>query len=139
MIERSQAVKRLRERTCKACGAKFYWKPSFRRPRDYCPECRSGARVDQSIFIQSTARRLPNGKYVVVQCVYAGMIGNVVKKNLLMTEAYNGTWPEDMMLFNVKSRRVYKIQGEESTTQIIVLVSDPPETVKRRIKSSFPK
>ena len=132
-------MKKLRERTCKGCGAKFYWKPSFRRPRDYCPECRSGVNVDRSIMMQATRKRLPNGKYVVVQCIHTGMIGNVLKKTALMTTAYDGFWPEGMMVFNVKSRRVYKVQGEEKTTQIIVLVSDPPEAVKNRIKSSFSK
>jgi len=89
--------------------------------------------------MQATKKRLPNGKYIVVGCVHTGMIGNVLRKTALTTSAYDGHWPEGMMLFNVKSRRVYKIQGEEDTTQIIVLVSDPPEPVKRRIKSSFPK
>jgi len=132
-------VKKLRERTCKACGATFYWKPRFRRPRDYCKKCRSGVNITRSILMQATRKRLPSGKYVVVQCIHTGMIGNVLKKTALMTAAYDGFWPEGMMVFNVKSRKVYKIQGEEKTTQIIVLVSDPPEAVKRRINSTFSK
>lgn len=130
---------RLRKRTCKACGAGFYWIARFKRPHDYCKKCRKIARLDRSIKVQSLSYNLPNGKYIVMRCVHEGMIGNVIKKSVLANSAYDGFWPEGMMVFNIKTRRVYEIQGEEQKSQEVEHVPDPPEAVKRRIKSSFPK
>lgn len=126
-------------RVCKSCGGKFEWVPRFRRPPEYCKKCRSGANIDRSIAVQSMARRLPNGKYIVMSCEYDGMVGNMLNKTTLTHSARDGFWPEGMLVFNVDTRQVYKIVGKEYTTQKIVPISDPPETVKKRINSSFPK
>jgi len=126
-------------RICKACGGEFEWEPKFRRPHDYCEKCRRGAKTDRSIKVQSMIRGLPNGKYIVMKCEHGVMIGNVFNRTKLTYAAYDGYWPEGMMVFNVNTRKVYEIKGKEHTNQKILLVLDPPETVKRRIKSSFPK
>jgi len=125
-------------RRCKGCGRRFSQKVGFRSPYKYCEACRKKYEGKESIEYQAVMKGLPDGEYVVMQCDYVGMMGNELNKNMLVRSAVDGYWPEGMIVFNVPTREVYKIVGEELKGQRIVPLEEIPEAVIRRIESSYP-
>jgi len=126
-------------RRCTGCGRFFSQKASFRNPYEYCAVCREKFNGKESIEYQAVMKGLPKGKYIVMQCSFVGMIGNEFNKTILARSAMDGFLPEGMIVFNVSTREVYKIVGRELRSQRIVPLEEIPETVSRRIESSYPR
>jgi len=125
-------------RRCKGCEHLFSQNSNPRNLYDYCEVCRKEYNGKGSIEYQMVMKGLPNGKYVVMQCDYVGMIGNELSKTELVGSAMDGCWPEGMLVFNMPTREVYEIVGKELKTQHIVSLAEIPEIVSKRIESSHP-
>lgn len=122
------------KRICKGCGVEVAKKKGFVRSPDYCDACLNGSNPDKPIKAQSLYRRMPGGKYAVMACEVTGMVGRLLNKGAFITSATDGSWPDGMMVFNIRSRTIFEIKGTD-----IVIVLDPPEVVRKRISSTYPK
>ena len=123
-----------KKRICKGCGVEVAWAEGFVRSPDYCDDCLSGSNPDKPIKAQSLYKRMPSGKYAVMACKVKGMVGRLLKKGTFVNSATDGSWPDGMMVFNIRSRTVFEIKGTD-----ILIVLDPPDVVKKRINSTYPK